>query len=292
MASGAILGLYGFWLFKRDSSGYAFGNYSDPSNPDTSGGSVTTHAQWFDLPISIGSPNITNTEATLRYGQQKRGSFILGIEDFEAFDIVLGLISEELNNIINGMSANTTAMDSFTLGGEDISTTNFNDIGVLIQTGWQEKGASGFSTKYAYWYYAGQMKQQGNEFTQDGGDNPNAPTYRFAPQTSSVLFNGVSYSTLDSSYPATELLRYPIKGADRLAITTWVADGTDTTFTTAYVPKYTSEIAVGSKNYFTRNGTPEALTTITSGGVVTPSGGAGTDGDIGVLIYPTNMVAV
>ncbi|MBD3251127.1 hypothetical protein GF380_01495 [Candidatus Uhrbacteria bacterium] len=86
---------------------------------------------------------------------------------------------------------------------------------------------------------------------------------------------------------------YIIDTENQLGITTFVCDGTGTTFVTAYKPVGTTVGTTGdnAKNWITRNGTIEALDSAATTGTMTLSS-AGTAGDVIVCFYEHNFVTV
>jgi hypothetical protein len=295
--TGVPSGLKGFLLFKRNEDGIAMGNLSDPDDVDVSGGAVTTHAVWFDIPISLGAPSITRTKQTALYGQKFRGTFDLGVESIADTPLTIGQFDSILNGMLTGVSTNTSNWSGYETGGEDINASELSNIGIISEQGFQDYVNGVFTAKKMNMYYAGQIAQNAANASQDGGTNPNAPQYSFSPVVYSRIFTGQQISTLHPNDTNVERIRYPMKGKHSIGITTCVFDDTATTFTTNYKPLFDDE-GVGERNLFViwdpvaKTATPTTLTSVnTSSGLITLTGNPG-EGKIGILVYPTNRIAV
>jgi hypothetical protein len=290
-------GFKGFLLFKRNSDGIAMGNLADPDDADATGGAITTHAVWFDIPISIGAPAVTRVKQQGIYGQKFRGTFDLGVESIADVPLTLGEFNTILNGLLTGVGTNTSNWEGFESGGEDINASDLSNIGMITEQGFQDYVSGVFTAKKMHMYYAGQIAQNAAGASQDGGANPNAPEYAFSPNTYSRIFTGQLISTLHTTDTNTERVRYPMKGAYSIGITTCVFAAAGTTFTTNYKPLF-DDVAVGERNLFVvwdpsaKTATPTALDSVnTTSGLITATVNPGLN-KVGIFVYPTNRIAV
>jgi hypothetical protein len=77
-----------------------------------------------------------------------------------------------------------------------------------------------------------------------------------------------------------------------VALTTYVANGSATTFTPQYLPATSVITLNANNNMFTVDGTATALTSISTSTGLATMAAAGSSGDVNVLVYETNFVPV
>lgn len=117
--------------------------------------------------------------------------------------------------------------------------------------------------------------------------------------TGNVTINPASYHPLGTALSAMSM-SIPGNKTDSIELITdypihmtcYRSDGTETTFVTGYRPISTVVTVNASPNWFARNGTDQALSSIVTTTGVATMAAAGTAGDANVLIYQTEYVAI
>lgn len=282
MAKGNIAGLFAMQVFKLHNN-RSYGQIADPTTP---GSNVTSHAYMVDNAVEVTMPEFSFERAIFRGGGQYLGSMTIGIADVPEIPIVFSDVDDTLIQLCGGGASDTT-----TLGGAEISGLNElnpdpNRIGIFLTSKFHSR-ASGSDGEYRYrtLFMAGQMRFSQPQLTHAGGENPSALRGVFYPQVVSKFPNGVSFGANQSFYK-NKAVAVQLVTDKPLAMTTFIADGSATTYTLAYLPaKSTVTGGNTDANWITKAGAATAPSSIsTSTGVVTIAS-AGTTGDYHNAIY-------
>lgn len=276
---------------KIDTNGYAKGTLASP-NANTSGDSIVTHALFIEHPVEVGAPTAERIKVDEFSGNQPRGVQDLGAGPMQAFNWALARNDESLNAIADSSATNTTEISGVSQGGENIIPETLNDMFIFLTFGGTLVSDTGVrSANYGHWWYPYvTMSLNSGGIAQQTGSaqNPNNAVYSVNPNMSTKLPTGRLMSALSVGY--TQNVRHFMRSTEKLwMVTTAIMDGTDTTIQLLWLPKY-SDASLGSRNLFTKNGTPVAVTSIsTTTGLVTLTA-AGTVNDIIVIFYPITGV--
>lgn len=287
MTIGFFAGAYeAQWCF-RSSAGYPMGTQS---SPDSVANATTTHAYRLKGFIEATMPQATYEEATFRGGMKPLGRVMLGTAELPSFDLRLAAHDPTWHSYINGNATDATTGGTANLLSAPNSNRATPPQGMLfLTTGLTtEAGAQRYVT---YLFHNVMIRKVEQAINQSGGENPRPLVYRVTPQQSTrtalgYLFSATSLAVEDNSDYYTEW-----ETGYRVGFTTYVADGTATTFTLGYRP-LTSDND-GSLNVFTRNGASGASAVSgvdTTTGAVTMS--AGSAADINVAAYMTRFQSI
>lgn len=281
----------GALVYKTDSNGFHAGTVDDPDNVDTSGGIEVSGALYIPYVIDFDAPEVTYSELIERSGQQVRQRVNTGVSDISSFATNLSRFMDDISEMSHDIGTNTTFWGGATIGGAEQAPKIFNNLGlVLFQQGRVPVGG-GYANNYkGYVYGSTQIVQAQPGGSQAEGENPNPVPTTITPSNMSVFPTGTDLSDITGlGYSGGETLMVPVLRDEMFHIATAWLDGTETTFTLPYLPT-SSDATAGGANLITLNGTPVAVTSVnTATGVVTLAS-AGTEGDIVVVMYPTNYV--
>lgn len=288
---GFIAGFYNLTVFKLDDNGYAKGDAADPNNvtplPATLGGYYISHA------VELSPLTLPRERAIDRGGQRIRGQLDLGPSDISVITITVSDYDMVFDALVTGSAVNSTYNTGLTQGGADHSNAELPQVGIIASPGFQSRatGSDG-RNDFINYFMVGTIAPAQPGANQNGGVNPNAPTYSFTPTFFTKLPNGIGFSTLNVSYTDNRNVVHNIVARQRLHICTFVADGVVTDFTLPYLPSY-NDATISGRNWITLNGENQAVSSVstTTGVVDITSPGAGSSGDIWVVIYPTEFVA-
>lgn len=281
MAKGNIAGLFAAQFFKMYNN-YSYGQIADPGNP---GSNVTSHAYLVDNPVEVTLPEFSFERAVFRGGGQFLGSITIGLADVPEIPMVFSDIDDTLIQLSGGGASDTTTVSGFEISGMNELNPDPNDIGVFLTSKFHSRasGSEG-ELKYRTLYMRGQLRFSQPPLSHAGGENPSPMRATFFPKVVSKFPNGVSFGANQSFYKNKAVMVQIV--SDRpIAMTTYIADGTATSFTAAYKPWKNAVTGGNTDNFTTKNGVATAMSSInTSTGVFTLSS-AGTAADKIHAIY-------
>jgi len=288
-ARGGIAGAYHLQIAFRDANGYAKGSYV---TPDSVPANTTTHAYYVGGLDSFSGAAAVYEKVTIKAGQQTIGNVTLGISDFGDPTIQLAEYNEVLNAYIKGATADVTSVSGWAMNPTNINQVTFPRFITLIAAKWLH--STDLTEYWLNWIYHNVQwipASQGGS-SQAGGVNPNPLTYILQQSKSTRQVTGVTMSASSGTYVVggSDTCTV-IRSVHPLALTTYVANGSATTFTLGYRPFYSTVTTGNTDNSTTLNGVATAVTTIstTTGAVVMA---AGTTADIWEVVYPTDFVAI
>lgn len=282
--SGHFSGAYEALWVARDQNGYPKGSSSTPNS--VSNGSVH-HAYRLPGLVQATAPGVTRGRATFRGGMKHRGSRSTGLEDFGAFQITTAGFDETFDALVSGAVADATT------GGTDnvVTAPNSNladkPQGFLILTrGFQ---TSSGSNQYMSWCYSNvQLESVDPEVNQSGGENSQPMVYNVIPSQSTRSIFGFPLSSLTVAVEDNSDYYVRYRTAERISITTYIDDGSATSFTTNVLPQSNDNANV--VNVFTKNGSAAHASVSgfsTTTGATTHT--AGSAGDIWVVVLGTRF---
>lgn len=286
MAIGWSAGFYLAQWMARDSNGYPKGV---STTPDSVSNGSTHHAYVLTGPVEATEPTASYDSATAHGGMKQLGRIELGLQDMSPFNLRLTHFDPVFDGYVSGLAPETTNGGTANV----ITTPNHNRAtppqGILALTsGYQTTaGVNRFRTRF---FLNVTMRRLPGSITQAGGENPQPVTYLVTPsqslRTPFGLFSGFSSPPEDNSdYYVDFLSTY------RPAITTYIDDGTATSFVVGYRPATSDND--NSINVFSKNGADaasqvSAFSTTTGAATIT----AGSAGDIWVAVYGTLLRAI
>lgn len=278
MAKGNVAGLYTAQIFITY-NGYSYGQIADPANVAAG---TTSHAYLVRDPIEASIPEVTRAEATFRGGGRTFGKMQLGVEEIGSFPVQFAAYDPTVFALCGGSSVDTTSVSGWTISGPNNSNPELPQVGMILTSRYQSR-VDGTNKYLNYLFPIGQLVLQSPALTQEGGVNPSPVRGTFTPTFSTKFPNGVGFGTNQDFYN-NETDHVLIETNFPLAMTTFVADDSDTTFDVGYLPQYSTVTSGNTNNWFAENGATSAPTSISTsdGAVVIPSA---TANDIWVVLY-------
>lgn len=279
-----VSAIYTMWIHMRDSSGYAVG--SNPA-PNTKVNNTVYNGYRVPYLVSFTPPQETFETADERYGQQIGVRRDLGVSSLGQGSVEVSRMDETLFALIRRTAVDVTTNTETAAVSHNAGQALGPQMIIGISVG-ADSDTYG-SQYYTYVFHNSVLKirMPGSKLT--GGQNPNTITLDIVPSrslrsASGRLFSATSLSVVDNSDDFT-LYRHPYQ----LYLSTFVKDGTATTFKPLYLP-ISSDITGTANNSFTNNGVTAAVTSFSvTTGVVTNTA-AGSAADIEEVFYPTAYV--
>jgi hypothetical protein len=284
---GAIAGFPYAQVWRVDDDGYAQGQLTTPDSPGTD---VTTSAYLLRDVKTAGFSLPANVKIDFTGGDKYLGSFMFGIASVDAFDFTTAYLDANVVALVTDSSVDQTTNADWSVFGNNEMNPTLPQCGVMLQTNFQSKesGTAGLN----YWLNVIIPICQISPKPPQLAFQSEAPTtYTVQPSVATKWPNGDAFDS-NQGFENNECVAYYIVTNNPLAITTYNADGIETTFTAGYRPISTVVTVNDTPNHFAVNGTPTALSSIvTTTGVATMSA-AGSSADRNVLMYETQFVAI
>lgn len=271
---------------RMSSTGIPYGQL----DPDaTESGDTISHALSFiGDGLSVQLPTISYKRATFG-GSRQLGSAYMGTNPLEEFEIQLSSFDANLESMLKGGAVNTSTISGATGSSPNNNNTDLNRVGVFFSARHQDRvtGSDG-DNKYITWEVpncTGYIVE--SPVSTSDGDNPQPVTVRLTPSFSSKHIWGVAFgSDEDLAGNKTEIYRFT--SSNPFAMTTWIADGTETTFEVEYEPSSTDVTSGNTTHVFVDEGAVTAPSSfVVATGVVTVAA-AGSDGDNHCAFYQVN----
>ncbi len=278
----------------RTEDGYHGGVVADPDDVDTSSGSVISSALMIEHIVEAPPPEVTRAIFKEKSGQVVRQILDGGVEDLSPFDITVARITSDLNNLASGVGVNSARMTGVIQGGSQIAAQALRAMGIAFFGQGSKKTVTGYmpSRYMARILPTVTLGEKDVTMTQATGDNPQPVAYTVSPAMSRSHVTGELFSSITGlNYDNGETITHRMSDMDyEFNIETVWLDGTTDPVTLTYLPLF-SDVSVNGRNMIAKNGVASgtAITSINTGtGALVPA--ANSDGDILVLIYPTNFI--
>ena len=214
------------------------------------------------------------------------GSAFMGTNPIGTFEVQLSSMDANLISMSKGGNIDTTTISGATLFSQNNNAQQPNDMGMMYTRAIQdrESGSDG-DTKYIT-----TIIPRCQIFMQDGGgnvsdgENPQAVTLTVTASMASKHAWGTAFGS-NEGFAGNKTDHIYVTAEYPYGLTTWIADGSETTFEVEFVPASSAVTSGNTDNVFTINGTVTAPTSIsTSTGVVTVAA-TGSDGDNHCAFY-------
>jgi hypothetical protein len=284
--TGMIAGMYHMQIAFRSSAGYPMGTQITPN--DVANG-TTTHAYKVRGIVEVAAPSPTYSVANRRAGQTLLGQVQLGLSDLGSFTFTLSDYDETLRSYVNGIAPDTTTSTGTTLTASNVALATKPQFVAIFTTGFQTDAGTNMFLNIIY--PSVQISDAYPGGSQGDGDNPNALTYTCTPTTRVNTGLGLTYAATNLDVQGDVDIQTVARTSAPLALTTYVAEGSATTFTLGYRPTTTS--VDGTTNIWSLNGA-DGNTSVTAlnatTGAVTIS--SATAAHVYVAAYQTNFVSI
>lgn len=281
MSDGYSGGLYRMQVFTRLPGGFAGGNQTAPTN------GTTTHAIVYDSITQTDAANRELVNVPVNGGDGQIGNLQFGETGFNPFT----LTTESLDNadiaLLHGTVVDSSTNSEFEMSTKFSNATNVTDIGIILTYRFVDRESQ--TSKYEHLILP--QCQAMIRTVYGGFQGKNTHVWAVSPQTTTKSIHGTSFSSYGMSVPNSKMDHYSWITDNPIHVTTYVADGTATTFNTLYKPLSTVVTVNATPNWFAVDGTDTALDSITTAGLATLAA-AGSAGDVNVLVYETALVPV
>lgn len=273
----------------RDTNGYPQGQ---DTSPDTKSVPQTDHAYVVNGVMSLDPGTPVYPRVTNHGGGAVINKTPVSANDYGTPTFQLSQRDETLESFLSASTLDLTTNTARALRGDNVTRTNFPTF--IVVMGMYVTLESGAEHWDHYIFpkctIVKSVEAGGSQITGDV-TNPNPLTYALDLSLSTRDATGMLLSASTRTLNGNQDARLYTRAASRLAYTTWTADGSATTFVLGYRP--TSSSATGSaNNNVAKNGVITTVTSIsTTTGVVTVTA-AGNSGDIYVVEYETDFVAI
>lgn len=272
---------------RRNSAGYPVGTQADPETITAN----TTMSAYVIHGLREFVPAKRDVAKAVNRGDGKIiATMYMGVKDYGEGSFELGVEDDTVDALVKRSTLDTTlASDMLVRAGNEgqaepipgylMSTVRVQDI---------DDGSFWYKT----WIYnnAQVIEDEAAPINQKDGENPSPLKYKFSPSLSNRLVTGHLFSDTDLQVLEDKDTYTIIRSRYPLALTSWKANGSATTFNLPYLPVYSGATGA-AQNIITKNGATQSVTSVnTSTGLVTVSA-AGSSGDIWVVLYQTNFTA-
>lgn len=277
--------LVSLFIWRVSSTGIPYGQL-DPSATET--GDTISHALAFiGDAISANLPVTEYRRATFG-GSRFLGSAFMGTEPTGEFEIQLSSSDAVLYTMLKGGNIDTSTIANNKIFSQNNNSQSPNDIGLMFSVASQSRdsGTDGDTEYRTYVFPRCQavMADTGGNVTD--GENPQPVTMTVTPSPASKHPWGASFGS-NEGFAGNKVDHYYIQGQYPFGMTTWIADGSETTFETEFVNATTTVTSGNTDNVFSINGTVTAPSSFSSSTVTVAS--AGSDGDNHVAFYQLSV---
>lgn len=291
MTSAAQYGMYTVQIATRNSSGYPTGVQTSPNSVANN---TTMTPFVLDTGISFTPPSPTFSTFTERGGQQILSQASMGVSELGTATLELTAFNDALHALITSSVVDTGTPTGWRQVGYNINNVAPLDFIVMLTMKAQVRSGSSTSTKFEHWIMPNcQIRPAIPAGSQNDGVNPNPLSYSIVPSTSSrAAITGELFSATAMALTGNADSLYHIESDNRIHFMSYTATGSANpeTFTAAYKP-LTSEATTTDK-VLTELGVADTITAFsTSTGILTTAT-ASAAGNMYVLAYETNFVAV
>lgn len=284
---GNAAGLHALQIFTVNNSGIALGQL-DPTatpTPDTTSSAYLVRG----ATSSAFSPR-TPTVVDFRDGDTFKGQMSFGGGDLQPFDISLDQSHPSLFAMVNNSSVDSTTNSVWRIFGANPNEEDLPTVGMILTQKYQsrESGSDGVN------YYLNTIIPRAEIRVNPGGAEFQARSewsLNVTPTMASKLPNGVAFGS-NQGFEGNQTDAIYIVSKKPIALTTYIADGIETTFVAGYRPSYSTVTLAAAENFFAVNGTATALSSISTTTAVATMAAAGSSGDVNVLMYETSFTAV
>lgn len=277
------------FVWRVDNNGIAVGQL-DPVLPGVP--PLTSHALKVEGGMTATLPGATFGAFEFRGAGTYEGRVDGGLESFSEGTIELSQCDINLAILLSGGKADTTTIT----GGTIIwSNNNMNpsprDVGIMLIRRIKDQVGAGAISYATTLFPRVQVRMVQGNFSQDTGMNTSPVTLTIQPSAARNFPWGEAFGT-NQDWHNNQSIEFNINSDFPWAATSFIADGTDTTYVLGYRPKFDTTTDGRGGAIYAINGIPTAPTSVnTTTGVVTLAA-AGTAGDRHVAFYQTEYLGV
>lgn len=282
---GAPIGFERWQVFTTNSSGIPTGVAgTSPANNTTSSARLNK----FNVTATFNSndPDFV----PFRGGDKILGNISFGGGDLTSITVECEGIDDTFDAVLTGANVDTTTNSEWVFSGINANSEALPTVGFIFSQKYQSKAAA-TNGQLQYRHAVVMASTVRIKPATMGYRGVNARQYIITPTKSSRLIHGVLVSSTQA-WSDLEADHFYITTHNPIALTSYVADGTSTTFVTGYRPTSTVITLGANRNLHAKNGTAAALSSINATTGVATLAAAGSAGDLSVLAYETIFTAI
>lgn len=276
-------------VWKRRSGGTFMGQLADPDNPTPD---TVSHAYLIEDPIDLTLPEISREVANFKGGGNYFGRKVGMIQNIPDITFTLAHVDAVLRALGNRSKIDTTSVSGWEISGENENEFELEQLGLSIHVMYQDRDA-GTDGDNKWWNL---IIPQGELLVRRpaqvgirGGDNTSPARGVFTPSLGGKFPTGVAFGA-NQGFKGNRAMGVEIVTDYPLALSTFFRDGTETTYTLAYLPVYDDVSGGNTNNWFTLQGTPTAPTSVAPTTGLVTNAAAGTSGHQDIAWYQTRFV--
>lgn len=266
---------------RRSSDGYPMGVLADPDNAV---GNTTTHARRLRGFVEATEMQMTIAEVEEFGGMKPLAKKQVGVEAVSGFTLTLSSHDEVLKPLVTGGSLDTTTYSTSAIYAPNSNKGDLPQGMLALSTKLQDE--SGTPWWYHILYHNIVMRPLNFAINSGTGRNPMASVYQVTASQAKRTMLGVLFADLALDIEDESDYYIVLRTANRIGFTTYVHNGSATTFTTGYLPLDDDATGEGANRY-SKNGAIAALTSVAPSTGVATLTAAGTSLDKSVLVYDT-----
>lgn len=272
-------------IMTTNSSGYVTGVAgTSPAN------NTTSSAMRNRMNVSATFNASTPDQLQFQGGDTILGSMSFGGGDLSSIEVETSGIDAAFEAVLSSALVDSTSNSQMIVTGPNTNNENLPVVAHLFTQKFQSREAA----------TNGQL-QYLNRFVPASNVRiiPNSMSFRAESRRRYVITptkgSRLPWGTLlgaNQSFTNSEADHIDILSEYPLSVTTYISDGTETTFVAGYRPVSSTVTISASLNQFARVGTAQALSSISTTTGVATMAAAGSAGDINILVYGTRFVAI
>jgi hypothetical protein len=258
----------------------------------TAGGALanngTSHALVLDSINNLTPTGGELTTLTFQGGDRDLGTMQFGSTGITNLSFVCEDIRNSVITALHGTAVDTTSNSEFEQWSDytSVSAVVASQVGFITKLKDRDTGATAWFTR---WFPSCQTTAK---TTFGGFQAKNTMEFNVAISPATYHPLGTALSAMSMSLPDNMTDNISWFTTNRLHATVYRSDGTATTFVTGYRPLSSTVTVNATPNWFARNGTDQALSSISTTTGVATMAASGSAGDVNVLFYETNYVAI
>ncbi len=225
-----------------------------------------------------------------RGGDKILGNISFGGADLTSITVEAEGVDDDFDAIMTGANVDVTTNSEWVISGLNANNENQPTVGFIMTQKFQSRAAAtNGQTQYrSVIVMASRVRIKPATM---GYRGVNARQYVITPTKSSRLLHGVLLSSTQN-FTDLEADHFYMTTHNPIALTSYVSDGTEVTFVAGYRPLSTVITLGANRNLFAREATAQALSSIVTTTGVATMAAAGSAGNLNVLVYETNFVAI
>lgn len=268
-----------------DASGYPTGVAGATPANDT-----TSSARRSRFPVNA-TPTIEEPERTpIPGGDTILGYFSWGGGTMSALELELSGIDAAFESVITGANVDTTTNSEITILGTNAGNNNPPSIFLILSQRYQSvEDATRGQERYLNMVVMAATARVLDHAMQ----NRSTVTRRISvtpTKASRLLWGGLIGA--NQNWTNDEADHFYLVSTYPLSLTTYIGDGTETDFVAGYRPTSSVVTLAATPNHFARNGTSQALSSLSTTTGVAVMAAAGAAGDRNVLAYNTRFADI